>query len=489
TGADATETRPMPLPWVLSARSEAALRGQAKALLTHLDAHPGTDPADIAHTLVTRRAQLEKRAVVVGSATGDFRAGLAALAEGSPAAHVVTGGRGAGRDRRTVLVFPGQGSQWAGMGAELLDASPAFADRVAACEEALAPYVDWSLTAVLRQEEGAPALDRVDVVQPVTWAVMVALAEVWRAHGLRPAAVLGHSQGEIAAAAVAGALSLADAARIVAVRSRAIARELSGHGGMVAVTAPHDEVTALLADLPGVCVAAVNGPSSVVVSGDTGGLDTLLAACEEQGVRARRVPVDYASHSAHVDRLAESLPAALDGIEPRDGDIPFFSTVTADWHPGTGLGAAYWHRNLRGTVRLEESLRALVEQGHDVFVECGPHPVLTVGIEDTVAALGADAVALGSLRRDYGGPARVLTALAAAHVEGVPVDWRPAVSHGTAVDLPTYAFQRRRYWLDAGTPQGDPAGLDTVVRLADGGAVLSGSLSLTTQPWLDAHRT
>ncbi|MFJ3743840.1 type I polyketide synthase [Streptomyces albidoflavus] len=489
TGVDAAETRPAPLPWVLSARSEAALRGQAKALLTHLDAHPGTDPADIAHTLVTRRAQLEKRAVVVGSATGDFRAGLAALAEGSPAAHVVTGGRGAGRDRRTVLVFPGQGSQWAGMGAELLDASPAFAGRVAACEEALAPYVDWSLTAVLRQEEGAPALDRVDVVQPVTWAVMVALAEVWRAHGLRPAAVLGHSQGEIAAAAVAGALSLADAARIVAVRSRAIARELSGHGGMVAVTAPHDEVTALLADLPGVCVAAVNGPSSVVVSGDTGGLDTLLAACEEQGVRARRVPVDYASHSAHVDRLAESLPAALDGIEPRDGDIPFFSTVTADWHPGTGLGAAYWHRNLRGTVRLEESLRALVEQGHDVFVECGPHPVLTVGIEDTVAALGADAVALGSLRRDDGGPARVLTALAAAHVEGVPVDWRPAVSHGTAVDLPTYAFQRRRYWLDAGTPQGDPAGLDSVVRLADGGAVLGGSLSLATQPWLDAHRT
>ncbi|MGW2267634.1 type I polyketide synthase [Streptomyces koyangensis] len=488
-GADAAETGPAPLPWVLSARSEAALRGQAKALLAHLDAHPGTDPADIAHTLVTRRAQLEKRAVVVGGATGDFRAGLAALAEGSPAAHVVTGGRGAGRDRRTVLVFPGQGSQWAGMGAELLDASPAFADRVTACEEALAPYVDWSLTAVLRQEEGAPTLDRVDVVQPVTWAVMVALAEVWRAHGLRPAAVLGHSQGEIAAAAVAGVLSLADAARIVAVRSRAIARELSGHGGMVAVTASHDEVTALLADLPGVCVAAVNGPSSVVVSGDTGGLDTLLAACEEQGVRARRVPVDYASHSAHVDRLAESLPAALDGIEPRDGDIPFFSTVTADWQPGTRLGAAYWHRNLRGTVRLEESLRALVEQGHDVFVECGPHPVLTVGIEDTVAALGADAVALGSLRRDDGGPARVLTALAAAHVEGVPVDWRPAVSHGAPVDLPAYAFQRRRYWLEAGTSQGDPAGLDTVVRLADGGAVLSGSLSLATQPWLDAHRT
>ncbi|MFJ3345075.1 type I polyketide synthase [Streptomyces diastaticus] len=490
TGADAaTEAAPAPLPWVLSARSEAALRGQAKALLAHLDAHPGTHPAGIAHSLATRRARLEKRAVVVGETTGDLRAGLAALAEGSPAAHVVSGGRGAGRDRRPVLVFPGQGSQWAGMGAELLDAEPVFAGRLAACEEALAPYVDWSLTAVLRQDEGAPGLDRVDVVQPATWAVMVALAEVWRAHGLRPAAVLGHSQGEIAAAAVCGALSLADAAKVVALRSQAIARELSGHGGMVAVSAPHDEVAALLTALSGVCVAAVNGPSSAVVSGDADGLDTLLAACERQGVRARRVPVDYASHSAHVDRLAESLPAALDGIVPRDGDIPFFSTVTADWHPGTGLDASYWHRNLRSTVRLEESLRALVEQGHDVFVECGPHPVLTVGIEDTVAATGADAVALGSLRRDDGGPARVLTALAAADVEGVPVDWRPAVSHGAPVGLPTYAFQRERYWLEADTAQGDPAGLESAVRLADGGAVLSGSLSLAAQPWLDAHRT
>ncbi|MFF3489278.1 SDR family NAD(P)-dependent oxidoreductase [Streptomyces sp. NPDC002701] len=511
TDTDAAQGATGPLPWVLSARSEAALRGQAKALLAHLDTHPGTAPADIAHSLVTRRASLEKRAVVVGTAPGDFRAGLASLADGSPSASVVSGGRGAGRDRRVVLVFPGQGTQWEGMGAELLDDSPVFADRIAACEAALAPHVDWSLTEVLRRADDAPSLDRVDVAQPALWAVMVALAEVWRAHGLKPAAVLGHSQGEIAAAAVSGALSLADAAEVVAVRSLAIARELSGHGGMVAVAAPHEQVTALLADLPGVCVAAVNGPSSVVVSGDTDGLDTLLATCREQHVRARRIPVDYASHSAHVDRLAESLPAALAGLEPRDGDIPFFSTVTADWLPGTGLDGAYWHRNLRGTVRLEDSLKALVEQGHDVFVECSPHPVLTVGIEDTVTSAGtrtgtasgtgtgtstgaatgagAGAVVLGSLRRDDGGATRVLTALAAAHVAGVPVDWRPAVAQGRPVDLPTYAFQRERYWLEATGAQADPAGLDTAVRLADGGAVLSGSLSLAAQPWLDAHRT
>ncbi|GGV87545.1 hypothetical protein GCM10010294_69570 [Streptomyces griseoloalbus] len=486
---DAAQARAeRPLPWILSARSDAALRGQARALLTHLDAHPGLAPADIALSLVTRRATLEKRAVVVATTTGDFRAGLAALADGTPSPAVTSGGRGAGRDRRAVLVFPGQGSQWAGMGAELLDTSPVFAARIDACADALAPYVDWSLTDVLRGTGGAPSLDRVDVAQPALWAVMVALAEVWRAHGLKPAAVLGHSQGEIAAAAVSGALSLDDAARIVAVRSLAIARELSGHGGMAAVTAPHDEVAALVADLPGVSVAAVNGPSSVVVSGDTDGLDTLLAGCAERGVRARRIPVDYASHSAHVDRLAETLPAALDGIEPRDGDIPFFSTVTADWLPGTALDAPYWHRNLRGTVRLEESLRALLDQGHDVFVECSPHPVLTVGVEDTVTAAGADAVALGSLRRDDGGTDRVLTALAAAHVAGVPVDWRPAVAHGRPVDLPTYAFQRERYWLEATGTQADPTGLDTVVRLADGGAVLSGGLSLTGQPWLGAHR-
>ncbi|MCK1796997.1 type I polyketide synthase [Streptomyces sp. XM4193] len=488
TAAPDDDTTTGPLPWLLSARGDAALRGQAKALLAHLDAHPHTDPADIAHSLLTRRALLEKRAVVIGTAPGDFRAGLAALADGAPSAHVVSGDFRAGRDRRPVLVFPGQGSQWAGMGAELLDASPVFAESVAACEAALAPHVDWSLTDVLRQADGAPTFDRVDVVQPATWAVMVSLAALWRAHGLKPAAVLGHSQGEIAAAAVSGALSLADAAEIVAVRSLAIARELSGHGGMAAVTAPHDEVAALAADLPGVSVAAVNGPASVVVSGDPEGLDTLLAACEAQGVRARRIPVDYASHSAHVDRLAESLPAALSGVEPREGDIPFFSTVTADWLSGTALDAPYWHRNLRSTVRLEDSLRALLDQGYDVFVECAPHPVLTVGIEDTAAATGTEALVLGSLRRDDGGTARVLTALAAAHVAGLPVDWSPAVADGLPVDLPTYAFQRERYWLEATDAQADPAGLDTAVRLASGGAVLTGLLSLDAQPWLDAHR-
>ncbi|WP_229358004.1 type I polyketide synthase, partial [Streptomyces sp. UNOB3_S3] len=476
------------VPWLLSARSERGLRGQARALLAHLERHPDANPLDLAFSLATRRSTLEHRAVVVGAGHERLTERLRALAEGEPATGTVHGGFTGSRERKAVFVFPGQGSQWAGMGTELLGTSTVFADRIAACERALAPYTDWSLTAVLRGDADAPGLDRVDVAQPALWAVMVSLAEVWRAHGVRPAAVLGHSQGEIAAACVAGALSLEDGAKVVALRSQAIAKELSGHGGMASVTAPHADVTERLAPWGDkLSVAAVNGPSTVVVSGDDTALDELLAACAADGVRAKRIPVDYASHSAQVERIHDTLLADLDGLTPVPGDVPFFSTVTGDW-----LGdddrpdAAYWYRNLRRTVRLEDALRALLAQGHDVFVECSPHPVLTMGVEDTVADAEADAVAIGLLRRDDGGAERMLTSLAEAHVHGLPVDWTGAVEGGRPVELPTYAFQRERFWLE---PAGhaDPAGLGTAVALAADGAVLTGTVGLASHPWLAGH--
>ncbi len=215
------------LPWVLSARTEPALRGQAANLRAHLDTQPDLAPADVAHSLVASRSLFEHRAVVLGP---DHRAALAALATGSSSAAVVEGV--ADVDGKTVFVFPGQGAQWEGMGARLLEESPVFAERIAECAMALSPFVDWSLTDVLRQADGAPGLDRVDVVQPVSFAVMVALAELWRSRGVSPDAVVGHSQGEIAASVVAGALSLEDGARVVALRSKAIARSLAGAGGM-----------------------------------------------------------------------------------------------------------------------------------------------------------------------------------------------------------------------------------------------------------------
>nr|BFE69918.1 hypothetical protein GCM10020092_032190 [Actinoplanes digitatis] len=394
-------------------------------------------------------------------------------------------GSASGRERRVVLVFPGQGAQWAGMGRDLLG-DPVFAGRLHECAEALAPYTDWSLTEALGDSD---LLERVDVVQPALWAVMVSLAAVWQAHGVRPAAVLGHSQGEIAAACVSGALSLADGARVVALRSRAIAGALSGLGGMASIAAPRADVDARLAGFGGrLSVAAVNGPGTVAVSGDPDALDELVAACVADGLRARRIPVDYASHSAHVERIRDLLLVELKDLAPRAGDIAFLSTVTADWADTTGLDAGYWYENLRRTVRLEESLAALIEQGHDVFVECSPHPVLTGSIEDTAAAAGADAVVIGTLRRDDGGRERLLVSLAEAHVRGVAVDWTPAVAGGRIVGLPTYAFQRERYWLEPAARR-DPSGLDSVVHLVGGaGTVLTGRIGVAAQPWLAAHR-
>ncbi|WP_311314970.1 SDR family NAD(P)-dependent oxidoreductase [Streptomyces naphthomycinicus] len=483
-----------PLPLVLSGSGEPGLAAQARRLGEHLAT--GTDPLpDIAHTLATGRAALTERAVVTGTDLPALTAGLTALAEGVAAPNVVRG-RPAG-ESRIAFVFPGQGSQWAGMAADLLDSSPVFAARMADCAAALAPVTDWDLVETVRARQ---PLERVDVVQPVLWAIMVSLAEVWRAHGVRPAAVIGHSQGEIAAACVAGALSLADGARVVALRSQAIARELSGRGGMMSVALPEARVRDLVARHDGrVAVAAVNGASSVVLSGDADALDELRETIVAGGDRAKRLPVDYASHSAHVESIRERLLADLADVRPRPADVPFYSTVTGTRLDTTGLDAGYWYTNLRQSVLFEPATRTLLDAGYGVFVECSPHPVLLHSIEETADAEGAEITALGSLRRDDGGPERVLAALGEAFVAGVPVDWS-AVFSGMPVrtaDLPTYAFQRERYWLgrSAGTGDVTAAGLQTTghpllgaaVPVAEGGTLFTGRLSTATAPWLADH--
>ncbi|WP_344585418.1 acyltransferase domain-containing protein, partial [Streptomyces lunalinharesii] len=278
---------------------------------------------------------------------------------------------------RTVFVFPGQGSQWVGMGSQLLDESPVFAGRIAECGVALAEFVDWSLVDVLRGVVGAPSLERVDVVQPVSFAVMVALAALWRAHGVQPDAVVGHSQGEIAAAVVCGALSLRDGARVVALRSQAIGRALAGRGGMMSVALPVEEVEPRLGEFGGrVSVAAVNGPRSVVVAGEPEALDALHAGLTADDVRARRIAVDYASHSHQVEDLHEELLTVLADLAPQPSTVPFFSTVTGDWLDTTELDAGYWFRNLRGRVRFADAVRTLLAAEHRAFVEVSSHPVL-----------------------------------------------------------------------------------------------------------------
>ncbi|WP_443057600.1 SDR family NAD(P)-dependent oxidoreductase, partial [Streptomyces sp. IBSBF 2806] len=303
----------------------------------------------------------------------------------------------------------------------------------------------------------APGLDRVDVVQPVLWAVMVSLAALWESFGVRPAAVVGHSQGEIAAAVVAGALSVVDGARVVALRSRALVA-LAGGGGMVSVglaAGGSGGVSELVGRWGGrVSVAAVNGPSSTVVSGDVGALDELVEWCEGAGVRVRRIDVDYASHSVHVDVLEGELAGLLGSVRGLVPSVPFLSTVTGEWVEGAVLDGGYWFRNLRQSVLLEPVVRRLVGEGFGAFLEMSPHPVLTVPIGETVEAVGSDAVVVGSLRRGEGGLGRFYRSLGEAWVRGVGVDWAPVFAglSPCRVELPTYAFQRSRYWLEVPKP-------------------------------------
>ncbi|MEV7190112.1 type I polyketide synthase, partial [Kitasatospora sp. NPDC093102] len=503
-----TDEEPTPagvVPWVLSARSEAALRAQAERLREHLAAAPLPRPADVAHALATGRALLDHRAVVLGEDHGSLLAGLDGLAVGDTPAAVV-GDALAGADR-AVLVFPGQGSQWAGMAVELLDSHVVFADSIAACERALSPYVDWSLTEVLRRAPGAPGLERVDVVQPALFAVMVSLAAVWRSVGVTPAAVVGHSQGEIAAAYVAGALSLDDAAKVVALRSLAI-RALAGKGGMGSVPLSRQETEARLERWGGrLSVAAANGPSVTVVSGDPDALAELVQSCRDEGIWARTIAVDYASHSAHVEEIRDAVLQALADVTPHASDVTFYSTLLGEPVDTTALDGDYWYRNLRNTVQFEKAIRALAADGYRTFIESSPHPVLTMGVQETLEAAAeeagqdAPAVVVGSLRRDKGDWREFLTSLATVFVGGHEVDW--AAVPGTAgparrVELPTYAFQRRRYWIEPPAAAGDMAGaglatadhplLGALVSLADdGGLLLTGRLSVRAHPWLADH--
>ncbi|NUT98660.1 MAG: SDR family NAD(P)-dependent oxidoreductase, partial [Saccharothrix sp.] len=482
-----TEAKTGPTLWVLSAKTEAALRDQAARLRDHAE---GLDTHGIAHALATTRARFEHRAVLVGE-RAELDSALAALAEGGAAPNLVTGTAEVGD--RTAFLFPGQGSQWLGMAAELLETSPVFAARMAECAAAVDRHTDWSLLDVLRGVPGAASLDRVDVVQPALFAMMVSLAALWRSHGVEPAAVVGHSQGEIAAAAVAGALSLEDAALVVTLRSQAIAVDLAGRGGMVSVSAPIAEVAKRLPD--GVSVAAVNGPSTVVVSGDNDGLDRLLAECERDGVRARRIDVDYASHSAHVESMRDELLRVLAPIKPRTSEIPFYSTVVGEPIDTAELTAEYWYRNLRQTVEFEDTVRGLVAAGVDSFVEVSPHPVLVPAVGDLLADGGS---VVGTLRRDDGGVRRFLLSLAQAHIRGVQPDFSTLVT-GRPVALPTYAFQHQAYWpKEVGAPA-DAAGLGlgstghpllgaTVALAGADGVLLTGRLSVSAHPWLADHR-
>ncbi|WP_340563430.1 type I polyketide synthase [Streptomyces sp. GSL17-111] len=430
----------LPTPVVVSGHTEQALRAQAAKLRDAVrEARPAV--ADVAHSLATTRTRFARRAVLLADDREQLLDQLGAVASGLPAPGV---SEATARTGRLAMLFSGQGSQWPAMAAGLLGVDEVFTRTVHACEEALAPHTDFSLIDVLRGAEGAPALERVDVVQPALFAVMVALAESWRSMGVEPDAVAGHSQGEIAAACVAGALSLEDAAAVVALRSRALI-SLAGQGGMLSVQAGAARVRPWLDEDPALSLAADNGPAAIVVSGPPVALDDFAARCASDGISAKRIPVDYASHSAQVEGVRDELMTALAGIRPRTSDVPFLSTVTGEWTDTAGLGAAYWYRNLRSTVEFSAAVRRLAEEDFRFLVEVTPHPVLVPAVRDTLAGLDVPGTAVvGSLRRGEGEPARLLASAAELLAHGRDV--RLPAPPGEIVDLPTYAFQRERHW-------------------------------------------
>ncbi|HWO18950.1 MAG TPA: SDR family NAD(P)-dependent oxidoreductase [Kofleriaceae bacterium] len=502
------------VPVLLSGRSEAALRGQAERLRAHLEARPELGLIDVAYSLATTRAQLEHRAAIVAPDRATLLSALEALAQGQPATSAVVGQRAG--DGRRVFVFPGQGSQWPEMARALLESTRVFRDQILACERAFAPYVPWSLLAVLQGEPGAPGLERVDVVQPALFAVMIGLAALWRSMGVEPDAVVGHSQGEIAAAHVAGALTLEDAAAVVTLRSRALTR-LAGRGAMAMVELAAEVLAPRMARFGGrLAIAAINSPSATLVSGDPEAIDTLLAELTRAQVFARKVQVDYASHGPQVEAVEAELVAELAHIAPRSSRIPLYSTVTGGRIEGWELDAKYWYRNLRQTVRFTDATARLLEDGHHCFIEISPHPVLTLALNATIERAaregeqgpGAQATVVGTLRRDEGGFARFLLSLGELHVRGQLVGWEmstvferlgAALSRPRRVDLPTYAFQRERFWLEetkdrsadvisAGLAPANHPLLGATVALADRDEHLfTGRLSLSEHPWLAGH--
>lgn len=436
-----------PTPWVLSARTPQALRAQAGRLRDRF-AHGDEDVRDIGYSLATTRSSYEHRAVLVGRGKEELLLGLEALAAGAVSPDLVTGT--ANESPAPVFVFPGQGSQWSGMARDLMESSPVFRKRVEECADAFSGLVERSPLDVLCADPGRAMEDRVDVVQPALFSVMVGLAELWRAYGVEPAAVIGHSQGEIAAACVSGALTLREAARVVAVRALAL-RNLSGHGGMLSLGLSAKDTEALIGRAgTGLSLAAVNSPTDTVVSGDPRALERLRVLAEGRGARARMVPVDYASHSPQVESVREHLLERLGRIGPTVSEVPIISTVTGKRLDTETMDAGYWYDNLRGTVNLEGAVETAHRDGHRMFVEISPHPVLTLPLQKILP----EAVVLGTLQRGEDGNRSFLSSLAGAHTAGADVDWSAAfdVTQADRIPLPTYAFQRRRFWMPPRRP-------------------------------------
>jgi acyl transferase domain-containing protein/SAM-dependent methyltransferase len=459
---------PRALVLPLSARTPEALRALAQRYRERLSGGMATGPlSDFCRGAALRRDAFEHRLAVVGEDAAAMVERLDAYLKGETRDGLVSAV--AGERRGIVFVFPGQGSQWKGMGRQLLEREPAFRAAMEACDRAMAPHVGWSALDVLLGREGVPQLERIDVIQPMLFAMEVALAATWRARGIEPDAVVGHSMGEVAAAHVAGALSLEDAARVICRRSQLLLK-VSGQGAMAVVElSQEDAEQAISGHEAHLSIAVCNGPRSTVLSGDPGALATVLAKLEARGVFCRQVKVDVASHSPQMDPLRPALLDALHGLKPQAATVPIFSTVTGKVCAGTGMDASYWVDNLRKPVLFSKAVGQLIQDGHALFIELSPHPILLPPVGEQLHTRAVAGGVFPSMRREEPEQAVLLESLAALYAQGFPVDWRRSFPVEAAhVRLPGYPFQRTRYW-NVSSPVGLPQGvlLDGEVHRSD----------------------
>jgi acyl transferase domain-containing protein/thioesterase domain-containing protein/acyl carrier protein len=498
--ADAPDAGPALVPLLVSGRGEAGVRGQAARLHERLVAEPALDPVDVGYSLATSRAQLEQRAVVLGTSREELIAGLGALAAGEPAAGVIAG---EARFGMTAFLFTGQGAQRPGMGADLYRAYPVFARALDAVCSELDPRLGRSLQELMFAPEGsagADLLDRTEFTQASVFALEVALYRLLESQGVRADRFVGHSIGELAAAHLAGVLSLADACALVAARGRLMGALPEG-GAMLAVEASEEEVVETLAGVGGVSLAAVNGPRAVVVSGAADAVAALEELWAERARKTSRLAVSHAFHSHLMEPMLADFRAVAEGLRFEAPRIPIVSNVTGAEVSEELCDPGYWVAHVREPVRFADGVAALERLGVTRFVELGPDAVLTAlaqgCVSDELAERGLFAAAL---RRDRDEPRELLACLGALSVRGASVDWAGWFEERGArrVELPTYAFQRERYWLDAARGAGDvaAAGLGAIDHPLLGAAVpaaaadewlFTGTWSLATHPWVGDH--
>jgi acyl transferase domain-containing protein/acyl carrier protein len=438
----------------LSAHSPEALASLARAYLSAVDDEEAPPLYDICFTASLRRTHHEHRMALVAGSRAAVSDRLKAFLRGENLPGVCAGK--AGPTRKVVFVCPGQGSQWLGMGRQLISREAVFRESLQRCEQAMRPYVDWSLQEQLHLDPNAPGyrLNEIDVIQPSLLSIEIALAALWRSWGVEPDAVVGHSMGEVAAAFVAGALSLEDAMRIICTRS-VLLRRVSGKGTMAVVALPMDRAKEALAGFEDrVSVAVSNSPRSTVLSGDPAAIEQILEKLQARDVFCRLVKVDVASHSPQMDLLTEDLLRALDGIQPREAKVPIYSTAAAEKSAGTALDARYWMRNLRQPVLFSSTVRRLAEDDHTVFIELSPHPILIPAIEETLHDSGREGCAIPSLEREKDERQSLLGSVGRLYTIGYPVDWaRFFPAGGKVVSLPAYPWQRQHFWMETQASQ------------------------------------